>query len=75
MNDLESQRKVLQQKTHYIGGRACQVKVPFTKVLKFLSSFLYSWGDKIVSMRPGVKFQTLIHTHRRPWLGWASLSR
>ncbi|CAK5122679.1 unnamed protein product [Meloidogyne enterolobii] len=31
MNDLESQRKVLQQKTHYIGGRACQVKVPFTK--------------------------------------------
>lgn len=31
MNDLESQRKVLQQKTHYIGGRSCNVKVPFTK--------------------------------------------
>lgn len=31
MADLESQQKVLKQKTHFIGGRECPVKVPYTK--------------------------------------------
>lgn len=57
MNDLESQRKVLQQKTHYIGGRACQVKVPFTKVFKFLFFFCIVEGVRIVFLKLGMKIR------------------
>jgi len=32
MADLEVQQTILKQKIHMIGGRECQVKIPFTKV-------------------------------------------
>jgi hypothetical protein len=42
MADLEVQQTILKQKVHMIGGRECQVKVPFTKVNYILKNIFYN---------------------------------